>query len=345
VAGYVAVSVGLAAPWFIAVALRDETFLAYFFWFHHVQRFVEPFDHVEPFWFYLPELLIGMLPWTLLLPGLIVALGRRKSEMRSLRFFLFAGLCCVGFFSLAGCKRGFYVLPAVPPLAIALGCYLDLVLSDTPLSKWMALARHRSRLAFCSMLLVIIGAVTGSIAGTTCGIIGNGGGAMLGALAGAGSIVAVGIGVRHGGRASWIETGIAMTMFMLAAVFVFLPAYAEKFSLRDELRCNAAHGFPDGPILCYPRGWDSINFYLGRDDVRAFRVNELDEMMKELAERPGAVVVARTGFEGAVKQRLPVSAVWEPLGRPGHLTMGRVRAVKQESQTPASRRVQPGGGG
>src|SRR5206468_12025627 len=64
------VSIGPASAWFVAVALRDPTFLSYFFWTHHVVRYLAPIDHEQPFWFYLPGLLSGMLPWTLLLPGL-----------------------------------------------------------------------------------------------------------------------------------------------------------------------------------------------------------------------------------------------------------------------------------
>ena len=135
----------------------------------------------------------------------------------------------------------------------------------------------------------------------------------------------MGIGVRHCGRASWAEGGAAMLLLMLVAVFVFLPGYAEKYSLRAELRRHAAAcGFAHSPIFCYPRGWDSVNFYLGRDDVRAFKPEELDLLLVELSEVPGAVVFARTGSAGAIQQRLPAWMAWEPLGRPGHLTMARV---------------------
>ena len=65
-------SVTLASPWFLAVAIADPTFLRYFFWTHHVVRYVTPLDHEQPFWYYAPGLLYGMFPWTILLPGLLV---------------------------------------------------------------------------------------------------------------------------------------------------------------------------------------------------------------------------------------------------------------------------------
>ena len=106
----------VAGPWFVFMALRHADFLRYFFWEHHVVRFMAPFDHEEPFWFHIPGVLLGMLPWALLLPG-----ARRK-------MCSFPLLCaCWGllFFSLSGCKRTVYILPVMPPLALGLGCHLD----------------------------------------------------------------------------------------------------------------------------------------------------------------------------------------------------------------------------
>src|SRR5262249_8806543 len=74
---YVAGAIGVAAPWSLVMAIQDAGFLGHFFWFHHWQRFVEPFDHVEPVWFYLPVLFLGMLPWTVMVPSLIAHLVRR----------------------------------------------------------------------------------------------------------------------------------------------------------------------------------------------------------------------------------------------------------------------------
>ena len=64
---YIAIAVAVAAPWYAAVALHSPAAAADFFWQHNVQRFVVPFDHVKPFWFYLPLVFTGTLPWSLLL--------------------------------------------------------------------------------------------------------------------------------------------------------------------------------------------------------------------------------------------------------------------------------------
>ena len=144
----------LAGPWFVAAAREDGGFTGYFFWTHNVVRFVAPFDHAEPVWYFLPGLLLGLLPWTFLLPGLARFVARRSYGTATRRppalgFFLLAFLCAFAFFSASGCKRPAYILPALPPLALALGCYLDAIL---PRRAWQGLRgmvlQRGSRLAF-----------------------------------------------------------------------------------------------------------------------------------------------------------------------------------------------------
>ncbi|MFO0807685.1 MAG: glycosyltransferase family 39 protein [Gemmataceae bacterium] len=109
-----ATAVAVAAPWFVAVAMQCPEFVGYFFWFHHVVRYTNAFDHAKPWWAYLPQLALGLLPWTLLLPLAC------RFAMRRDAFALVAAAWMVLFFSLAGSKRPVYLVPALPPLAIAL---------------------------------------------------------------------------------------------------------------------------------------------------------------------------------------------------------------------------------
>src|SRR5262249_40552842 len=127
---YLAVAVGLASPWYVTLAAKDPAFVGYFFWKHNLLRYVTPFDHAKPVWTYVPDLLLGMLPWSLLLLPLFESLGRKTTpdhpeRPASLGFFLLAAGWSFLFFSAAGSKRAGYILPAMPPLALALGCYLD----------------------------------------------------------------------------------------------------------------------------------------------------------------------------------------------------------------------------
>jgi 4-amino-4-deoxy-L-arabinose transferase-like glycosyltransferase len=128
----------ISLPWFVVLAIRDPAFVDYFVWIHHVRRYLDPIDHAQPVWYYLPGLLLGMLPWTLLLPGLVKYLaGRGASRPGALGVFLLAGLWALTFFSASVCKRPSYILPAMPPLALALGYYVDAVCSR---ARWACVA-------------------------------------------------------------------------------------------------------------------------------------------------------------------------------------------------------------
>jgi 4-amino-4-deoxy-L-arabinose transferase-like glycosyltransferase len=123
-----AVVLALNLPWYVAVCVRQPGFARYFLWEHNVLRFLAPFDHLQPIWYYAPILLGGLLPGTLLLIGFgrFLASGDEETvEWRTpaLGFFLLAGGWCVLFFSLSGSKLPTYIMPAFPPLALALGHY------------------------------------------------------------------------------------------------------------------------------------------------------------------------------------------------------------------------------
>jgi 4-amino-4-deoxy-L-arabinose transferase-like glycosyltransferase len=129
VVAFASILLAVALPWYVAVCVRLPEFGHYFLWQHNVLRFLQPFDHLEPVWFYAPVLLLGLLPATLLLPGFLRFLLSGDSETAAKRcpalgFLLLAGGWCVLFFSLSGSKLPTYVLPAFPPLALAAGYFV-----------------------------------------------------------------------------------------------------------------------------------------------------------------------------------------------------------------------------
>ncbi len=129
VAIYLGVALAVNLPWYIAIYRHEPIFLRYFFWEHNVLRFVQPFDHLQPIWYYLPILLGGLLPGTILLYAFLrhlVSGDEAAAQTRSpaLGFCLLAGMWCVVFFSVSGCKLPTYVLPAFPFLTLAIGDFI-----------------------------------------------------------------------------------------------------------------------------------------------------------------------------------------------------------------------------
>ena len=54
-------------PWSLAVYLQAPDYWHYFFWVEHIKRFsAENAPHLKPFWFYIPMLIAGAFPWSVL---------------------------------------------------------------------------------------------------------------------------------------------------------------------------------------------------------------------------------------------------------------------------------------
>ena len=79
-------------------------------------------DH--SFYYYVPTLCAGMLPWSLFFPALIYALYRSRSrdDAKSRYLMIWCGVELL-FFSLASGKRSNYILPLYPALALLLGVW------------------------------------------------------------------------------------------------------------------------------------------------------------------------------------------------------------------------------
>ncbi|MCC8365258.1 lipid IV(A) 4-amino-4-deoxy-L-arabinosyltransferase [Xenorhabdus sp. PB61.4] len=114
----------ISLPWVIAVAVREPDYWHYFFWIEHIQRFAsENAQHASPFWFYLPIVILGVIPWLGLLPGALFT-GWKAKKNHPEMFFLLCWFCIpLIFFSISRGKLLTYILPCMGPLALMMAKY------------------------------------------------------------------------------------------------------------------------------------------------------------------------------------------------------------------------------
>ncbi len=116
------VAAAVALPWSWLIHQAEPDFWRYFFIEEHWHRFTSrTYDRKpQPFWYFVPFLLGGVLPAGLLaVPG-ISGTGRDRLKNPLTRFLLCWAAMPFLLFSASSCKLGTYILPCFPPLAVLL---------------------------------------------------------------------------------------------------------------------------------------------------------------------------------------------------------------------------------
>jgi 4-amino-4-deoxy-L-arabinose transferase-like glycosyltransferase len=146
------VFLAVIATWFSLVEIRYPGFLRFYIYKEHMLR-VAGDEHREAFYWYLPWLLVGQLPWT---GAFIAALPAIRERVRSAtvagnaaRFAFVWATVVFAFFSVPRGKLAPYILPMFPPLALLFGDALDRWLdADTAgrdgRNAWMTRAMPRA---------------------------------------------------------------------------------------------------------------------------------------------------------------------------------------------------------
>jgi len=132
----------LVGPWFILVSLKNPFFPQFFFIHEHLARFLTTVHHrTEPFYFFVPVLAVGFLPWSFFLPKVFLAVFRnrglavKRDPVQAL--LVIWSLFIFFFFSFSQSKLAGYLLPMFPALALLLGSSFEEVLKQESLPSWM----------------------------------------------------------------------------------------------------------------------------------------------------------------------------------------------------------------
>ena len=143
----IALYVAAVLPWYIAVQLRNPQFFREFILQHNLERFAvqDLYHHRQPFWYYLPVLLLAVMPWTVYLIAALIEHLRHFRQRAAAgaaydplpRFLVLWIIVVVVFFSLSQSKLPGYILPAIPPCTILVADWLQRR-GDKPVRWWRA---------------------------------------------------------------------------------------------------------------------------------------------------------------------------------------------------------------
>lgn len=128
-----AIFILIVLAWLVPACIRGgETYTKELLLRQIFGRFVEAFDHKEPFYFYLVRFPLEFLPWTVFLPAAVVFLVKSRRQDNAVKLLFIWFIAIFLFFTLSSSKNDLYILPLYPAAAIAVACYWEDRLSGKP---------------------------------------------------------------------------------------------------------------------------------------------------------------------------------------------------------------------
>lgn len=327
-----AVAAATSLPWFVLVTLQQEAFAGDFLWKHHISRFVSGLSHREPWWFFIPVLLICTLPCSILYPAIAGFLMARDPETRQVRsrglgFLLLAAAWILGVFSLSSCKLPPYILPAVPLICLATGTALYAIIVRQPATRILRYIHEASPRDLTAMLTCVsLGAAgvdfwllddlfAGRVIGWT-----------LTAVLGAGLLAMLIARRPRTGLLRWSAALAYAVLVMGHGVGSYHMAIASQMSVGEPLAL-LCRNLPELPstIVCYSinRVEDGIAFHFPRQRTLGFEAHEQDSVMAVLTAAPGGLLITDTdGLPRIMQKLLPRLTLCE-VGRSRHYVVLR----------------------
>ena len=318
----------ITAPWFIAVSRANPEFAHFFFIHEHVERFLTTEHRREgPIWYFVPVLLVGLLPWLSLVVASVARPLLERSAPSTRGGFapdrLLVAWCAVifVFFSLSGSKLPSYVLPMFPALALLVAPHLARI-------EARALRRHLVAIAALAAVvcLVVLALPRFMDSAESAAAIANfriaALLAMLAWLVGAGA--AVYFASRQRVDAAIVATGVA-ALVAWSSLLIGHETLGRGMSTYDIAAQMKPAIEPDTTVYSVGIFEHTLDFYLGRTvTLVAFR-DELDFGLTQepdkgiatleefearwAAERAPLAIMSRDVFDTLVAAHLPMRVI------------------------------------
>jgi 4-amino-4-deoxy-L-arabinose transferase-like glycosyltransferase len=279
-----------ALPWHILVARRSPDFFRIFIIEHNFKRYLTPeFQHIQPFWFYIPVFLVGTFPWLFWM-----AVVRRKSAgseaaLLSICWALFP----IVFFSASQSKLPGYILPSIPPAMFLIARTIALWQECSPQSA--AIAAALTGLVFaCEGALILFSLKVQHSHGwpielqipptETASYI---------AATGLGGLVVIGLAIRRRIESAVLMAAAVIIVILLIGQSSLLPRLDAIVSPRLMSQEIRGYNQPAIYTLGMSRGWRyGLSFYLKR---------EISDLPATISE-PAIVVVSPEAFHNLEQQ-------------------------------------------
>jgi len=261
--GGIALIAEVTAPWFLIMIARVPGYFDFYFIGEHLRRaFESSYSHGEPFYFYIPVLAAGLLPWSMLVPFLT---WRRLAPNPARRFCVLSALTTTVAFSCSSAKLIPYVLPAVAPLAVLIADGLIACAFPRRVRGETIPAPDSRILAESGPLLGILGAAALLVAMFAPSLRSPYPIYVLPALFAVGGVLIAGGALTAGAFFAHRNTaGLAALVFTIALTLItasWARLEAEPLRSYADLAREVALRAPDATVICYHRYVQALPFY------------------------------------------------------------------------------------
>ena len=307
----IVVFLAITLPWFVLVQRANPEFFDFFFVQEHFRRYLESGHHRPgPWWYFLPIVAVGLLPWTGALPGALRDAWKapRQGTLNVERLLVIWAVVVIVFFSVSRSKLPAYILPALPALA-----WLFALAPSARQPKIAASGAIASVLAGAAMAMLAtqLGAIE------KLREIGPGLDAYPPFLAGAGGVLLAG-GVLAGAlrhRSAAVTrivivaaANVAALQIMLAGAHVFDAYFSAEQAIDTFVGENRS--FPKEPPFYSVKMLDqSVVFYLARPVTLVAYMGELAD---GIATEPDKYIADMSTFEARWRAQGEAYAVMPP---------------------------------
>jgi 4-amino-4-deoxy-L-arabinose transferase-like glycosyltransferase len=285
------IAAAVSIPWFwLAFKQNGYAFIATFFINHNLARFVTDIHHhSQPFFYYLPVLLVLLFPWSgwlllLVSKSPIEGLRRWRQWNPGMVFLTCWFLVPILFFSLSDSKLAGYILPSMPPLAMILGIRISRWVEETA-KPAMLHASMAIQLVFSAAMAIAALIYFRREYGGSWGV-----GLLLSIAISIPAILAFGFGADC--RRAFKATALQGLIILIAVAQFAFPVLAAYHSTREIAHQALKLRMASESIITYRFFHHSLHYYTGYQI--ADELGDRESLDKFSQTHPSALVVTKS---------------------------------------------------